>query len=196
MIARPSQCEPGRLTPAPRFCAEVVGADAIEENFAHRSILGVPLNAGEVVILVCRRSWWIDAISAVIAAGIGAMVAWLVSKALGRPVATPTAALVGLAIGCGFFVFEHMRRLYVLTDRRVVRQDRKFTRVAHAEAPLASVRGLTLEQNDALSRFDVGTVVFRTDEGVIAWSSVGDAKRVHDIAQQAVKRYGGSLRGM
>lgn len=196
MISTPTQRRPARLDPAPRFCAEAVGAEAIEESLAHRIILGVPLNTGEIVILVCRRSWWIDAIVAVAAAAIGAMAAWLLMKAFGRPVTAPTAALVGIVIGCGFFVVEHLRRLYVLTDRRVMRQDRRFTRLSHVEAPLPSVRQLTLERNDVQSRLNVGTVVFKTDVGVIAWSSVGDVERVHEIAQQAVKRYGGAIRGM
>lgn len=196
MMAAATKRRPARVERAPRFCAEAVGAEAIEENLAHRSILGVPLDSGEIVILVCRRSWVIDAIGAALAAGVAIAIAWFASRGLGRP-ATPTSlALVGLAVGCGMFVIEHMRRLYVLTDRRVLREDRRLTRVALAEAPLPSVRGTRLVRNDVQSKLKVGTIVFRTDHGVIAWSSVGDAERVHEIVQQAVKRYGGSMRGM
>lgn len=190
------ELELARLERAPRFCAEAVGAEAIEENFENRSILGVPMNTGEIVILVCRRSWWMDAIVAVIGAGIAAMGAWLISKALGRPAPPTSLGLFSLAVGCGLFVLEHLRRLYVLTDRRVIRQDRRFTRLSHVEAPLPSVRAVELLRNDVQARLNIGTVLFRTDEGLIAWGGVGDAQRTHEIAQQAVKRYGGSMRGM
>ncbi len=194
MVARHERSS--TLEPAPRFCAEAVGAEAIDEHVADRSILGVPLDSGEIVILVCRRSWWVDAVIALVAAGTAAMGALLVSKALGRPATSSSLGLIGLVFGLGVFVFEHVRRLYVLTDRRVIREDRRLARVARVECALNTVRAVRLVQNDVQSRLGVGSIVFETTEGVIVWGSVGDAARTHDIVRQAVKRYGGSMRGM
>lgn len=198
MKLAPSKHRSGRLHKLPRFCADAGAAvnAELEEDVAHRSILGVPLDSGEIVILVCHRSWWMSAMSGVAAGVVAATVAWLIGRAMGRPVSVTTAGFFGLAVGAAVFVLEHLRRLYVLTDRRVMRDDRRLARSTHVEAPLSSVRTIELVQNDVQVRVGAGTLIFKTDEGVIEWAGVGDAKRVHQIAHDAAKRYGNSMRGM
>ena len=197
MIARSSaSVECRHRKSADRLCFDATGAESLEEPLNSRLVLGVPLDSGEVVILMCRRSWWMGALVGAIV-GAGAMIAvWAVGKSLGPVSPLPSAALVGLAAGSAFFVVDHLRRLYVLTDRRVIREDRKLARLAHVESALASVRSIELVQNDLQRRIGDGTIVFRTEQGIIVWSGVGDATRIHTIAQEAVQRYGGSLRGM
>lgn len=188
-------------TPAPpsRFCAEAggaIGAESISASHVERSVLGVPLDSGEIVILVCRRSWWMDALIGAIAGATAALMSLLVGAAMGKPTAVLSAALVGVALGSAIFVMEHVRRMYVLTDRRVIRQDHRVGRSVQIEAPLARIREIHLVRNAIQARFNIGTVLFLTDQGVIVWSGVGHARRVYEIAQDAVTRYGGSLRGM
>lgn len=190
---------PPEPRPRLRLCTEagaVAGADAVEDEFTDRSILGVPLDQGEIVILVLRRSWRVDALEGVIGGVVTLLAVWLIERTLGHPWPLTSSALAGLAVGSGVFVVERLRRLYVLTDRRVMSQDRRLTRIIHHQAPLACVREILLVQNDLQTRLGTGAIVFRTDEGAVVWSHVGDAPRTHRIACEALRRYGGSMRGM
>ncbi|RMH29693.1 MAG: hypothetical protein D6693_01610 [Planctomycetota bacterium] len=190
-----------RAAPAPRLCAEaggagVLSAEAAEDAPVWRSILGVQLDPGEVVILVCRRSFWAGAAGGLVVAVATAGLVWALGRATGRPGVTALAGPVAVALASAFALLDHLRRLYVLTDRRVIRRDRRLLGVVSAEAPLADVRRVDLAQGDLQARVGVGTIVFVTGGGPIVWSSVGEAQRVREIAQHAVKRYGGSARGV
>ncbi len=194
-LARFDPIEPGRLC-ADAGGAGVVRPDAADEPIALRSVLGVAMDPGEIVILVCRRSVWIDA-AVGIAAGLAAgTLAWIMLRATGRPMSATPIGFVAIIAASLIFILEHVRRLYVLTDRRVHRRDRRLTRVDVFEAPLVAVKRVGLMRNDAQARVGAGTVVFETNGRALVWSSVGDAARVHEIAEQAVQRYGGSMRGM
>jgi len=184
-----------------RFCAEaggvgVLSADDAEKTAGLRSILGVSLDPGEVVILVCRRSLWAGAVAGVVVAVLVGLAIWALGRSMGQPGLAGAAGSVAIAVASGFVLLDHLRRMYVLTDRRVIRRDRRIGRVLTAEAPLAAVTGVDLLQGDLQSRVGVGTVVFRTERGLLAWASVGDAEHVHEIAVHTVKRYGGSTRGV
>ncbi len=194
-LARLDPIEPTRLC-ADAGGAGVVGPDAGDDPIAWRSVLGVAMDPGEIVILVCRRSAWIDAAIGVAAGLVAGAAAWVVLRATGSLVTATPIAFVTLLAATAVFILEHVRRLYVLTDRRVHRRDRRLTRVDVFEAPLVAVRRVELLRNDAQTRVGAGTIVFAADGRAVVWPSVGDAARVHEIAERAVQRYGGSMRGM
>lgn len=189
-VRRPGRA-PGRL------CSETGGAGAVrvepgvEDAAALRSVLGVDMDPSEIVLLVCGRSWWVNTLVGSIAGVIAGLAAWFIPHATAW-----SPVFIGNAVGAAVFTLEHARRLYVLTDRRVMRRDRRLTRVVCVEAPLSSVREVRLVRNDLQARVGVGTIAYATDLGVITWSSVGDAERIQKIAEHAVRRYGGSVRGM
>lgn len=203
MIGAPEQADCEIASPRDGLCfgveVEDVGAAQQEREetfFSARSILGLSLDQGEVVILVLRRSWLVDAVAGVIVGVAGAGLVWAVGAALGKPSPHAFSLMIGLAVGGAYFLLEHMRRLYVLTDRRVIRQDRGLRHIAHLETALGRVRTIELVQNDLHRRLGAGSIVFGADDGAIVWSSVGEAERVHTIASDTVRRFGGSMRGM
>lgn len=203
MIGAPGRVARQTTSPRGRLCfgAEVedVGVTQQEREeafFSARSILGLSLDQGEIVILVLRRSWLIDAATGVIVGVMGAGLVWAVGAVLGKPSPHAVSLVIGLAVGGAHFALEHMRRLYVLTDRRVIRLERGLGGIAHLEMALGCVDKIELAQNDFQRRLCAGSIVFGNADGAIVWSSVAEAKRVHTIATETVRRFGGSMRGM
>jgi hypothetical protein len=203
MIGKPGRAVRETTSPRGRCCfgieVEDVGAaqqDRDEIFFGARSILGLSLDQGEIVILVLRRSWLIDAAVGVLVGVLGAGLVWAVGMSLGKPSPHAVSLVIGLVVGGAHFALEHVRRLYVLTDRRVIRHERGLGRIAHLEMMLGCVDKIDLVQNDLHRRLGAGSIVFGAGAERIVWSSVGDAKRVHDIATETVRRFGGTMRGM
>ncbi|MFG0258246.1 MAG: hypothetical protein ACF8GE_10125 [Phycisphaerales bacterium JB043] len=152
----------------------------------------VTLDPGEIVILVVRPHALLLAASML--PTLFVLVVGLVLL-LGLRVASNQLLmnLVLLFVGFGVIgvtvlgVLEYRARLYVLTDRRVVRRS-GWSRVRHEQCALGDIREVGIEPEGASVR--VGNLLMKSASGVQAWQYVADPTRVREIVMEAIDRYG------
>lgn len=110
----------------------------------------------------------------------------------------PILALGGALIiaRLGWAVLEWFNRVYVLTDRRVIRR-KGVLRVSLFQAPLRRIQHLTLYFSIRERAFQLGTVGFATAGTGIPeayWVMVGRPLDVHRKIQETIDKYGGQPR--
>jgi len=166
-------------------------AIAAEEEHAH----AVELQPGETIILAVRAHWLLflaSALPALLGVAIVSAVLLGVQISFGPSLVRPVAiglALVG-ALGVGFAYFEHRGRLYILTDRRVIRRAGAL-RVRLTELPLTEIDTVEVQQAASGDTPDrVGIVVFSGAGGKLAWEFVPEPRRICAVAREAIDRYG------
>ncbi len=158
---------------------------------------------GETVLLLLKPSRWYILLAPLgflvavpLAAWAGRWLdAWVNDGRMGREIAVLAAALVLLRLG--WQTLEWVSRVYVLTDRRVLRVQ-GVIRVSVFEARLARLQhtGLFLSLRERL--FGLGTVTFSTaGTGVIeaAWVYLNDPLGVHRRVLEQQRRSGGGGTG-
>ena len=103
---------------------------------------------------------------------------------------------LGLRLLWGFL--DWANRLYVLTDRRVVRR-RGILQVDLFEARLDRIQQTSVLQLVRERTFGLGTIAFATaGTGTLdaVWEAVGDPFRIHGEVARAIDRYGRGAGGV
>jgi hypothetical protein len=156
------------------------------------------LDDGEVIILMVRPSGWfvlLESLPVLLAAG--ALAAGLIIAARGFDLVIP-GKLRYLVPGCMVLMlmrlylasFQWMRRVYILTNRRVLRQ-RGLLRTEMFECPLENIESAQLEQGKLQRRLNTGDLLFTIpghppDAGM--WRHVPRPEDVEDLVADAVSR--------
>ena len=172
-----------RVQPPRRFDLTIGGLIADDEQvvvMARPSLLMVPLAAigsllGILVLVVAIILW------KSMFPGFG----WTVPQAIGFGMILAGARL-------GWLLLEWMNRLYVLTDRRVVRR-RGILQVDLFEARLDRIQQTSVLQLVHERTFGLGTIAFATaGTGTLdaVWEAVADPFRIHGEVARAIDRYG------
>jgi hypothetical protein len=164
----------------------------------------VPLADGEVVLLVLRPSLWfivlkrLGSLVAVACIAVGV----LALDALGVHVLDARAVVAGAVAASAlvmlWFAIDRATRLYVLTDRRVVRISGVFRQVS-IELPLRDIVSLTLYRSLRERLSGPGTVVFSTPaagaasgSGECSWFMIPRPAEHVVTIRRALSRYGSS----
>lgn len=168
--------------------------DSVQDH-AHESAL-IALDPGEMIILAVRPHWRmlaVDLAPPVVALGlIGAAWVGVVPFSTAAPLrATLVILAVAAIIVAALAVLEFRFRLYVLTDRRVVRRSGAM-RLREREVALTAVERVECHPSRTQQgpTVRVGAVHFCADAGVLAWEYVPDPASVARQASEAVRRYG------
>jgi hypothetical protein len=156
----------------------------------------IALDPGEMIILAVRPHWRmlaVDLAPPVVALGL-ISAAWVgvVPFSTAAPLrATLVILAFAAVIVAALAVLEFRLRLYVLTDRRVVRRSGAL-RLRQREVALPSVDRVECHPGRAQQgqTVRVGAVHFRSDMGVLAWEYVPAPADVARRASDAVRRYG------
>lgn len=192
---------PVRTLPRDQARAENAG---VAEEAMPQAVALLPaelLQSGEIIILLLKPSPWfiiLGCLKTLFVVGV------LLALALGLSNAAPAALavlpqradMVLLAVLAGgvrlFWQFlEWLGRLYVLTDRRVIRI-RGVIGVQVFEAPLKHIQHTTLLFSLRERLFGLGTLGFATSgTGLIEahWTMVARPMEVHQTVVQALERY-------
>lgn len=190
------------MTPRPRRTAAPVAGRAAFATTAMEEA-GVPLFAasmlepGEIIVATFRPSLlWIALRSArgVLLALAAAALGAAASGWAGLGWETPIAQL-GIAVAAARTAAagaEWASRVYVLTDRRVLRRRGVLAPTVYS-ANLNALRRVELEQDRVDRLLRTGTVTFSTrTEGrwEAAWVMVPRAREVHELVEATRRRYG------
>ena len=190
------------MTPRPRRTAAPVAGRAAFATTAMEEA-GVPLFAasmlepGEIIVATFRPSLlWIALRSArgVLIALAAAALGAAASGWAGLGWETPIAQL-GIAVAAARTAAagaEWASRVYVLTDRRVLRRRGVLAPTVYS-ANLNALRRVELEQDRVDRLLRTGTVTFSTrTEGrwEAAWVMVPRAREVHELVEATRRRYG------
>jgi hypothetical protein len=190
------------VTPRPRRTAAPVAGRAAFATTAMEEA-GVPLFAasmlepGEIIVATFRPSLlWIALRSArgVLLALAAAALGAAASGWAGLGWETPIAQL-GIAVAAARTAAagaEWASRVYVLTDRRVLRRRGVLAPTVYS-ANLNALRRVELEQDRVDRLLRTGTVTFSTrTEGrwEAAWVMVPRAREVHELVEATRRRYG------
>ena len=190
------------MTPRPRRTAAPVAGRAALATTAMEEA-GVPLFAasmlepGEIIVATFRPSLlWIALRSArgVLIALAAAALGATASGWAGLGWETPIAQL-GIAVAAARTAAagaEWASRVYVLTDRRVLRRRGVLAPTVYS-ANLNALRRVELEQDRVDRLLRTGTVTFSTrTEGrwEAAWVMVPRAREVHELVEATRRRYG------
>ncbi len=188
-----------RATPPPRLRAEPAGGSAELADDPHLAAM-LPtqlLQGGEVVILLLKPSAWYIVLAA---AGHLALIAgfafasallarWGVLDVAMRDVAA--IALFVAAVRLLWQMLEWLSRVYVLTDRRVIRVQ-GVIRVHVFEAPLKKLQHTQAVFSLRERFFGLGTVLFHTagtDRAEAAWVMLAQPLEVHQKIVATIHRY-------
>ena len=164
----------------------------------------VQITDGETVLMVVRPSLWMVGLWSIGALGvIAGMVfalawgarfewtGWTESQAFGLGL-----LLAGIRLVWQFL--DWMNRLYVLTDRRVIRR-RGIFQVDVFEARLDRIQQTSVLRLVRERLFGLGTIAFATaGTGTLdaLWEAVDDPFAVHQAVTQAIDRYGRGAGGV
>lgn len=151
---------------------------------------------GEQIILAIKPGGFfvlLVSLPVIVLAAIGVTVALLLGDVVGVVVAPRT--LIGVcgsavAVRLGVAVLQWLARLYVLTDRRVIRV-KGVLHVQVFECPLARVQNTFLSLSLAERLLGMGTIFFATaGTGVAeaAWLMINRPAEVHEIVVEHVRR--------
>lgn len=152
------------------------------------------LDSGETVILALRAHWLLIAslmMPALVAIGLVAALMLAVQMTL-TPGLSRAFTLVLLAAALASLtmaILEHRARLYVLTDRRVLRRT-GVLRTRIDELALGDVDGVEMQPTPDPAGARVGILVFSAVTGKLAWEFVPEPAKALVIAREAVQRYG------
>ncbi len=151
------------------------------------------LDGGEVVILAIKPSLW-----SIVFGSFQWVVAGAIFVMIGTFAATPAfvagatfiqaiLAIVGLRVGFG--ILQWVSRVYVLTNRRVMRIRGVFRADIFA-APLTKVlnTGVTVAPHESIAR--LGSIWFNTGEDRVdgSWYHVAKPDAVHGEIRRAIER--------
>lgn len=156
------------------------------------------LQGGEVVVLILKPSLWFIVLSRlgwlVTIAAIAGVLVWLERRYLlgwYRPHEVVTLAMAGITGVLVMQTLDWISRIFVLTDRRVLRQ-RGFFRPFIFEAPLHRIQHTQLLLSIRERLFGLGTISFTTAGTGFAeayWVMVNDPLEVHRRVVQVIHRY-------
>jgi len=172
------------------------GAPAIADDRPQRdAAAGVDLRSGETIILAVKPHWLLffaSVLPILLGVALASFILLGVQLSFGPSIVRPVGvgvALVG-ALGVLAAYFEHRNRLYLLTDRRVIRRA-GVVRVSVAELPLPEVDTAVVQKNPAGDTPDrVGILIFSGPAGKLAWEFVPEPRNVCAAAREAIHRYG------
>jgi hypothetical protein len=182
-------CEGAALHPAE---TPALGARAAEADDPRTASLR--LDSGETVILALRAHWLLIGavmLPALLAIGLVAamMLAVQVTLAPGLSRTFMLVLLAALMASFAMGVLEHRARLYVLTDRRVLRRSGVLRTRIH-ELALGDVDGVEMQPTPDPANAKVGILVFSATSGKLAWEFVPEPAKALVIAREAIDRYG------
>ena len=184
-------------------CATDAGA-AIESESTLPPFVSSLVSEDETVLLVLRPSvlmvplWSIESFT--IIAAMTFAFAWAADFGW-APWTEPQAfgfGLVALALRLLWSFLDWANRLYVLTDRRVVRR-RGILQVDLFEARLDRIQQTSVLQLVRERTFGLGTIAFATaGTGTLdaVWEAVADPFRIHGEVARAIDRYGRGTGGV
>jgi membrane protein YdbS with pleckstrin-like domain len=209
-LRRPARAKPAwvpRLVGAvacPEEDAASLSGDAAPaaEEIAASSLPLRVLDEGEVVILNLRPHPLyillqpLGTLAALVV--LTAVAYWIISLSPSSVGGMPVLALGGLLIlsRLGWSYLEWFNRIYVLTDRRVIRR-KGVLRVSVFQAPLRRIQHLTLYLSIRERAFQLGTIGFSTAGTGIPeayWIMVAKPVEVHRTVQETIDKYSGSSR--
>jgi hypothetical protein len=197
---------------------EIAGLDQEEETRAPFSgegdavlavedqplIVSSLISDGEIVLMVIRPSLWMVSLWSIGALGViagmvfalawassFAWAGWTEQQAFGLGL-----VLAGIRLVWQFL--DWMNRLYVLTDRRVIRR-RGIFQVDVFEARLDRIQQTSVLQLVRERAFGLGTVAFATaGTGTLdaLWEAIDDPFTVHRAVTQAIDRHGRGAGGV
>ena len=171
--------------------------DEVADRRAAQMLPAELLQPGEIIILLIKPSLWyvvLGSLGSLAAIGVVYVVArWL--DAVGFA-ALSRRDLLLLAIGAAavrlFWQFlEWLSRVYVLTDRRVIRV-KGVLRISVFEAPLRKIQHTLVQFTVRERLFGLGTIGFTTaGTGAVeaAWEMVPHPLDVHRTVVEALNRY-------
>lgn len=183
---------------ARREAARAEFATATAEEAGAPLFAASMLEPGEIIVAVFRPSVaWILLRSLPAAIGLGAaaavawfgLSAWPASEWLARILVQAAAALIAARAGAA--IAEWASRVYVLTDRRVLRRRGVLAPTVYS-ATLNSLRRVELVQDGTDRALGTGTVTFSTRaDGPYdaAWVMVPRAGDVHALVERTRHRY-------
>ena len=184
-LAHPPYTEAQGVQPESIVAADVVPAHLLDGG--EIVILAIKPSLWSVVFLSAR--WWIAMLMVIVSAG------WLRRFVPGLDAETiAQAAAMVILVRMGFAVLQWVSRLYVLTNRRVMRLT-GIMNVDLFECSLQRIQNtyLTLTWYERLT--GVGTISFATagTSGVEAsWTHVNSPLELHERVRSAIHRAGGS----
>jgi hypothetical protein len=155
------------------------------------------LEDGEIIILAVRPSgWFVVLMSWPLLAGVAAVAAislvarsWPGYEVDGRMVALVCAAVGALRIAVACFQWQG--RLYILTDRRVMRIKGVFREDCY-QCPLRNIREVHLSATPPDRIVAVASLIFhRTDEKAVPdadWLCLANPRDVCQAVQEAMRR--------
>ena len=171
---------------------------AIVERGPTPPMLASMLNDGETVLLVARPSLWMVPLwcleAFVVIAGLVFAFAWA-SSFEWSPWTEEQAfgfGLVTIALRLLYQFLDWANRLYVLTDRRIMRR-RGILQVDFFEARLDRIQQTSVLQLVRERMFGLGTIAFATAGTSTLdalWEAVADPFEVHSEVTRAIGRYG------
>lgn len=125
------------------------------------------LEDGEIIILATRPSLWfivLKRLGSLLLVLLVSLLAIIVDVKDLLNISAPailSANALGAALVMAWFAIDRATRLYLLTDRRVLRVSGIFRQVV-IEAPLGKVQSVTLYRSFRERIFGIGTIVFST----------------------------------
>jgi len=184
--------------------SEVAGAEALEEERADAMLPAGVVPDDETILLLFRPSLLFIPLSCVTSLAFIGLLTFLLAYlaphvARWQPFITWTDAQafalgLGLAlIKLGWQSLEWYCRVYVLTDRRVIRR-MGVLRVALFQTPLRNIQHTSVFTRVRERVFGLGTIGFATagsDVFEAFWEMIRDPFAVHKTVVEAVQRYGG-----
>lgn len=181
----------------PRACAE---AEHDAEPLAAQANILIPsqlLQSGEIIVLLLKPSPWFIFLAALPTLAILALITLglvVAERYLQTGVGEAQVVTVGLALMMArlFWQFmEWLSRVYVLTDRRVVRVQ-GVLRISVFEAPLQQIQHTNLYFSLRERAFGLGTIAFATAGTAwteVAWVMLADPLEVHRKVVETIERY-------
>ena len=194
-----NRCAPAETGSAGHAAADVQEAENGAANPAAVALLPADLlQPGELILLVLKPSplfIFLEPLTTLLALGLvtaGAVgLNELISTGVGNTnIAVAGAAIISVRLFWQFL--DWLSRLYVLTDRRVVRV-RGVLRVHIFETPLRNVQHIDVSLSVRERLFGLGTLGFATSGtgGIEAvWRMIARPVKVHQQVAEAIRRYG------
>ncbi len=154
------------------------------------------LEGGEIVLLAVKPSGWFVLLvswKVLIVAGLVGLVTVLVQESFGAGPLREGVLLICVGIGCVRVIagcFQWVGRLYVLTNRRLMRI-RGVMRVDVFTCALNRIREVTVTSGALEAALGVGTVHFTladTEDGEGRWVHVARPVDVQELIRDAIRR--------
>ncbi len=156
------------------------------------------LQGGEIIILNIKPSIWfilLDSLGSLLVLALGtavckALIDWRVLALSKRDLTLAVAGLVAVRLFWQYL--EWLSRVYILTDRRVIRV-KGVLRVLVFETPLKNVQHTSLVFSIRERFFALGSIAFATSgthSYEAAWTMISRPLEVHRKVVEAMNRYG------